>query len=175
MKPSSTSNGVLVHRLKDKIGTKIVPTAELELKDSTAYLVSSLNEGVKSITPVLNITRVYCAVDIIGCLRRCFAIARAYSHTRTIQNTPLHSLPLHVAELSKISTTYRALTYFFINTVLLLGKNECGVASDGEARRLRLLTPALKAFAADKGIVMIEECMAACGGMGYMEEMGIGR
>jgi alkylation response protein AidB-like acyl-CoA dehydrogenase len=82
---------------------------------------------------------------------------------------------MHVAELAKISVTYRALSHFFFGTVLLLGKTECGVASSAESRRLRMLTPSLKAFAAERATGAMEDCMAACGGMGYMEEMGIGR
>ncbi|KDN35527.1 hypothetical protein RSAG8_11522, partial [Rhizoctonia solani AG-8 WAC10335] len=39
----------------------------------------------------------------------------------------------------------------------------------------RLLTPVLKAFAADRAVGAMEECMAALGGLGYMEETGIGR
>ncbi|GAV99913.1 acyl- dehydrogenase [Lentinula edodes] len=54
---SSISNGIRVHRLKNKIGTHALPTAELSLEQTFAYLVGSPNQGVKNILPVLNITR----------------------------------------------------------------------------------------------------------------------
>jgi len=57
--PPSTSNGVLVHRLKNKIGTHALPTAELSLDRTEANLIGPVNQGVKNITPVLNITRVW--------------------------------------------------------------------------------------------------------------------
>jgi hypothetical protein len=50
---SPTSNGILIHRLKSKIGTHILPTAELKLNTSTAYLLGPLNTGVRNIAPVL--------------------------------------------------------------------------------------------------------------------------
>ncbi|KAJ3555110.1 hypothetical protein NM688_g2757 [Phlebia brevispora] len=60
------------------------------------------------------------------------------------------------------------------DAVLLLGKTECGAATPEEEMRLRMLTPAVKAFAADKACAAMEECMAALGGQGYMEENGFG-
>jgi hypothetical protein len=40
-KPTGELNGVRVHRLKDKYGTKGLPTAELELDGMEAYMVKS--------------------------------------------------------------------------------------------------------------------------------------
>ncbi|TDL23313.1 hypothetical protein BD410DRAFT_787656 [Rickenella mellea] len=176
-RPSSTSNGILVHRLKKKIGTHIVPTAELSLNNTEAYLVSKLNEGVKSITPVLNITRIHSAIGSVGSLRRALSLAREYATVRTVQGGTVHlsNVPLHVAELAKISIIYRALAHLVFGAVHLLGKTECGVATSDEERRLRLLTPVAKAFSAEKACTAMEECMAALGGQGYMEETGIGR
>lgn len=176
-RPSSISNGILVHRLKNKVGTHILPTAELSLNNTTAYLLSPLNAGVKSITPVLNITRVHSACGSVGYLRRGLAIAKAYASVRRIQGqtTCLKDVPLHIEELAKISLVYRGLSHFFFGVSHLLGKTECGTATPEDKRRLRLLTPTVKAFAAEKGVAALEECMAALGGQGYMEETGIGR
>ena len=66
------------------------------------------------------------------------------------------------------------LTHFTFGTVLLLGKVECNVATEEESLRLRLLTPAVKAFAADRASFVIEECMTMLGGQGYMQETGLG-
>ena len=62
-----------------------------------------------------------------------------------------------------------------IGMVVLLGRTECGVASEDEERRLRLLTPAIKGYAAVRCPTAMEECMGSLGGLGYMEEVGIGR
>lgn len=118
-----------------------MPTAELQLEGTEAYLVGPLNEGVKAITSVLNITRLHCAVDSVGSLRRGLAIARAYTTVRTIEGgrRKLCDAPLHVAELADITLTYRALTHLFFGAVELLGRVECNVASEDEQKRLRLL------------------------------------
>ncbi|KAH8104723.1 acyl-CoA dehydrogenase/oxidase [Cristinia sonorae] len=174
--PSSLTNGIRIHRLKNKIGTKVLPTAELSLDDTEAYLLGPLNQGVKMITPILNITRMHSAISSIGYIRKCLSIATAYARVRTISGGKelLSSNSLHTSVLAKAGLTYRALTHMTFGAVLLLGKVECGVASEEEELRLRLLTSAAKAFAAHHGSAVIEECMAAMGGQGYMEENGFG-
>ena len=200
---SPISNGILVHRLKNKFGTVCVsdylstinlfmttpqhalPTAELSLNDTKAYLLSPLNEGVKHITPVLNITRIHCSVSGIGSLSRALAIARSYATVRSITvpdgqgskraKQLLKDTPLYMSVLAKVGTTYHALTHLTFGTIALLGKSECGTSNKDEEARLRLLTPAVKAFVSDRALAAMEVCMASLGGQGYMEESVIGR
>jgi alkylation response protein AidB-like acyl-CoA dehydrogenase len=57
-----------------------------------------------------------------------------------------------------------------------MGRVECGeIGAKDESLRLRMLTPVVKAFAAEKASGGMEEAMAALGGAGYMEENGFGR
>lgn len=87
----------------------------------------------------------------------------------------LKDAPLHVAQLASINLLYRALTHLTFGAIRLLGRAECGVASADEERRLRILTPTTKAFAAEKACTGMEEAMTALGGAGYMEENGVGQ
>ncbi|KAG7445758.1 uncharacterized protein BT62DRAFT_932924 [Guyanagaster necrorhizus] len=176
-RPDAVSNKIYLHRLKEKIGTHVLPTAELLLEGSEAYLVGELNQGVKSITPVLNITRVWSAVASLGGLRRCLAIATSYADVRRIQSGTrlLRETPLHVAQIVTISLTYRALVHLTFGVIRLMGKAECQLATPEEERMLRMLTPMVKAFNAERACGAMEEAMAALGGAGYMEENQIGR
>ncbi|KAJ6631482.1 acyl-CoA dehydrogenase NM domain-like protein [Mycena sp. CBHHK59/15] len=175
--PSPLSNNIQIHRLKDKIGTHGVPTAELSLNSARAWLIGSLNQGVRTIAPVLNITRIHSAIHSIGSLQRCLSIARSYATVRAVGGGTklLRSIPLHMENLANISILYSALTHLTFGAVLLLGKSECMVATTEENARLRLLTPTVKAFTALKSVSAMEECMAALGAQGYIEETGFGR
>ncbi|CAE6414078.1 unnamed protein product [Rhizoctonia solani] len=177
--PFQPRNGIRIHRLKNKIGTHALPTAELELQDTIGFLLqhgAQLN-GVRAIAPVLNITRVHSAATSVGNLAKCLAIARAYTHVRRVTRAQvlLAGVPLHTATLARTEVLRRALTHFLFGVVGLLGLSEAEMATDSERARLRLLTPVLKAFAAERAVGGMEECMAALGGLGYMEETGIGR
>jgi alkylation response protein AidB-like acyl-CoA dehydrogenase len=175
--PLLTSNNVLVHRLKNKIGTHILPTAELSLEATEGYLIGNLGQGVKNISPVLNITRLWSATASIGNLRKCLAIATSYARVRAIQGGSLllKDAPIHVEQLASVNLLYRALTHLTFSVVRLLGKVECSAATADEQRRLRILTPVAKAYTAEKACAGMEEVMAAMGGAGYMEENGFGR
>lgn len=174
---NENNNGILVHRLKHKFGTHPVPTAELSLNGSEAYLVGPLNQGVKSIAQVLQLTRIHSAFTSTGLLSRALSIARSFAQVRRIDtgSRALDKVPLHVSTLSRVSVLYTALLHLNLSAAVLLGKLECRTASTAEGALFRLLNPTVKAFAAHHACAGIEECMAALGGQGYMEENDIGR
>lgn len=191
-----SNNNVLIHRLKNKIGTWPLPTAELSLNNTVAYRVGQMNQGVKTIAPVLNITRMHSAIDSLSYLARCLQIAKSYAGVRIISGsggssgqTLLKDLPLHTHTLAKVSVLYRALMHLTFGTVVLLGRAEYYTSPlsstkngakekenmEKEAAILRLLTPLVKGYVASYAVGGMEECMIALGGQGYMEENGIGR
>ena len=72
-------NGVEVYRLKDKLGTRKLPTAELELDGALAIPVVGLSDGVRTIAPMLKITRTWNARLRRRPMRRGIALARDYA------------------------------------------------------------------------------------------------
>ena len=74
---------IQVNRLKDKLGTRKVPTAELTLDGTPATLVGAPSDGVRAITPMLSITRTWnavCAVSGDAARARARARLRAPAH-----------------------------------------------------------------------------------------------
>lgn len=194
--PTSPYNGIKVHRLKNKLGTQLVPTAELELCGAVGELIGEEGRGVAQIAQVLNITRVYTANGSVSSTGRALQIIQSYSARRRVGAAHssgggkqeeaavlLRDLPMHNALVSSIAITYRALLQLMWSTTTLLGKNEVaatppspgvGVRLDAaaahDARRLRLLTPALKAFASVRASECLAQSIECMGGQGYMEE-----
>jgi len=72
-----------IRRLKDKIGTRSVPTGEIELRDSEAYLLGLAESGVYLILEVLNLSRVANSVVSVALAQRALADALAYAECRT--------------------------------------------------------------------------------------------
>src|SRR5688572_19989460 len=50
---------IQINRLKDKLGTRKVPTAELTLDGTPAQLVKESTAGVRNISPLLSVTRLW--------------------------------------------------------------------------------------------------------------------
>ncbi|EKG12886.1 hypothetical protein MPH_09985 [Macrophomina phaseolina MS6] len=78
-------NGIRPHRLKSKLGTRPVPTAELSLHGLRAWRLGAPGHGVRDIATILNITRVHNAVAAVGFLGRGLGVALAASGHRRRQ------------------------------------------------------------------------------------------
>jgi alkylation response protein AidB-like acyl-CoA dehydrogenase len=72
-------NGVRLIRLKKKLGTKALPTAEVELRGMRAWMIGNEGEGIREISTVLNITRVHNAVCSASFMRRALSVAKVSS------------------------------------------------------------------------------------------------
>ncbi|KAF4622772.1 hypothetical protein G7Y89_g14254 [Cudoniella acicularis] len=185
-------NGISISRMKNKLGTKAVPTAELELKGVRAYLVGEQGNGVREISAVLNITRVHNAVSSMGLWGRGLAIAKSFANVREIPRKGnmilLKHNPLHIRTLANLTVSYRANMLFTYFTIYLLGISEHPLSWPAQRQilspafprlrplslqhlhlLLRVLTPALKALTAKTTISGLQECIEALGGVGYLE------
>ncbi|MBC7419776.1 MAG: acyl-CoA dehydrogenase family protein [Bdellovibrio sp.] len=168
-------NNIEVHRLKDKLGTKALPTAELTLNGTQATLIGQPGEGIKRIASVLNITRIYNSICALGHMRRALDLAWDYSKKRKAFGAFIIDHPLHKKTLNDLETKFQKsfkLTFFVVE---LLGKEECGIASEAEKKLLRALTPIVKLYTAKKSILISSEAIEAFGGAGYIEDTGLPR
>jgi hypothetical protein len=166
---------IRVERLKDKLGTRALPTAELTLEGTPARLVGGPGEGIRKISTLFNITRVYNAVAAVAGMRRAIALATDYAKRRTAFGKPLIEHPLHVETLADLSLRFRACFLLAFRVAELLGKEECGEASETELQLLRLLTPVAKLYTAKQAVAVASEVLEAFGGAGYVEDTGIPR
>lgn len=121
-------NGISISRLKNKMGTKALPTAELELRGARAFLLGEEGNGVREISTILNITRVHNAVTSLGLFGRGLAIAKAFADVREMagkgKKRSLKDVPLHVRTLADITVSYRANMLFTFFVVYCLGVSD---------------------------------------------------
>ncbi len=172
---SGQLNGIQINRLKNKLGTKMVPTAELTLDGTLATLVSTPNGGIKNITPMLSVTRTWNAIAAVACMRRALALSRDYASKRIAFGSPLSEKPLHVDTLAAMQAEFEAAFMLAFRTAELIGKEEAGEISAEEAALLRLLTPLAKLTTAKQAVAITSEALEAFGGAGYVEDTGLPR
>mmetsp|Transcript_12498 Transcript_12498/g.12258 ORF Transcript_12498/g.12258 Transcript_12498/m.12258 type:complete len:165 (+) Transcript_12498:394-888(+) len=75
-------NNIEIVKLKDKLGTKPLPTAELVLNGTEARRISDVGMGVKCIGHMLNITRIHTGISAISFMRKIISAAHDYSEKR---------------------------------------------------------------------------------------------
>ncbi|KAI2668867.1 Acyl-CoA dehydrogenase family member 11 [Labeo rohita] len=168
-----SSNGVEVQRLKDKLGTRQVPTAELLLDGTNAQLLSEEGRGVASIANMLTITRIYNAVCAVGAMRRISHLCREYACKRSAFGKLLKDHALHVQTLSRLEVETRAAFLLTMEVCRLLGREENRSASDRDTLLLRLLTPVAKLYTAKQAVCVVSEGLESFGGQGYIEDTGL--
>jgi len=166
-------NNIEVQRLKNKLGTRQLPTAELLLDGSHAYKVSEKGRGVSCISDMLMITRFHNSISASSVTRRIMSLAQDYCLRRSVFGKLLVDHPLHLQTLARMELETRAAFLLTMEVGRLLGKQECNEASDVELQLLRLLTPITKLYTAKQSMQVSSEGLESFGGQGYIEDTGI--
>ena len=183
--PETELNGLLPQRLKNKLGTKSLPTAELSLRGARAWLLGAEGRGIAELTAVLNITRLSTAVGSVANWARGLAVCRAYSQVRKTRGGLLSDNPSHLRWMAAETVKYTAAAHLAALAAALQGALEQqghrrAAAATPSARLiprsdadvallLRLLLPAAKAQVSVASVAGLRECMECLGGVGYCE------
>ncbi|MET0623759.1 MAG: acyl-CoA dehydrogenase family protein [Pyrinomonadaceae bacterium] len=165
--------GIRVERLKDKLGTRKVPTAELTLDGAPAELVKAAGDGVRDIAPMLNVTRLWNGVSAAALMRRGVALARDYARRRAAFGSSLAEKPLHADTLAGLQAEAEAALHLAFYAAELTGRDEARELDEAGARLLRLLTPLMKLTTARAAVGVASEAVEAFGGAGYVEDTGV--
>ena len=166
---------IRVNRLKDKLGTRALPTAELTLDGTPAHLIGDTGDGVRKIAAMFNVTRVYNAVAAVAGMRRAIALARDYATRRVAFGKPLSAHPLHAETLASLEMEWRAGFQLAFQVAELLGRQECNSATPEDLALLRLLIPVAKLYTAKQAVAVASEALECFGGAGYIEDTGLPR
>ncbi|KPK16304.1 MAG: acyl-CoA dehydrogenase [Myxococcales bacterium SG8_38] len=164
-----------INRLKDKFGTRKLPTAELTLDGVAAIPVAGLENGVRNITPMLNITRTWNAVGAILGMRRAVALTRDYAGKREAFGATLIDKPLHVDTMADMIAETQGAFLLAFRVVDLLGRIESDEATPAEQLVSRLLTPIGKLTTGKQAVGVASEALESFGGAGYVNDTGLSR
>ena len=171
-------NGITMRRLKDKLGTRSVPTGEVEFHDALAYalrprassgtLASSDAGGLGRMMEMVNGSRLGVAFMGLGIARRSFLEAAIWAHHRRAKGRLLVDLPLVREQLVDLLCNLEAATALAF---------ECSSTArrDGAARLRRILIPATKVRLCRFGLTAASTAIELHGGNGYCEDWGLTR
>ena len=168
-------NGVWVNRLKDKLGTRMVPTAELTLDGTLAQPVLGLRDGIKNISQMLTTTRTWNSICAAAGMRRSIALALDYAKKRVAFGAPLDQKPLHVDTMGWLVAESWGAFLLAYRAAELMGKEESRTITEDEQQLLRLVVPLAKLTTGKQGVAVASESLEAFGGAGYVEDTGLPR
>jgi alkylation response protein AidB-like acyl-CoA dehydrogenase len=172
-------NGITMRRLKPKLGTKSVPTGEVEFHDALGYALraapgdngggSSDAGGLGRMMEMVNGSRFGVAMMGLGIARRSFLEGAIWAHHRRAKGRVLVDLPLIREQLVDLLVELEA--------AFALGF-ECVAAArsqqDGDRLR-RILVPAAKVRLCRFGVEAASQAVELHGGNGYCEDWPLTR
>lgn len=159
-------NGIEIQRLKDKLGTRSLASAEVIFNGSRATRIGAPGRGIATIIEMVVHTRMDCAIGSTGILSRAIAETLHYVRGRSAFGNKLVDQPLMRSVLAD-----------------LLLEREASLALVYEISRnfqlkdplMRLVTAASKYWITRRAVLGCVECVETLGGNGYVEEFPLAR
>jgi putative acyl-CoA dehydrogenase len=169
--PDGVRNGILVQRLKNKVGNRSNASSEVEFVDACAWRVGEEGRGVATILEMGNHTRLDCAIGAAGIMRHALTLALHHARERSAFGRLLAEQALMRSVLAEIALESEAAMWLALR---LARSYDCD-ADERELMLRRVLTPVAKYWICKRAPVVVAEAMEVLGGNGYVEESPIGR
>ena len=161
-------NPLNFRRLKDKLGTRGIATAEIELTDTWAYEVAPPPRGLKLMMEALGFSRLHNAFAAAGLQRRAFLEAMSYCTNRTAFGERLTEMPMVQDEILKIMVPLEAGLALALEAARALDASHADPAA--EPSWLRLLIALAKYRTAEDANVACRTAIEVMGGNAYTDD-----
>ncbi|HMV83323.1 MAG TPA: acyl-CoA dehydrogenase family protein [Blastocatellia bacterium] len=169
-----TPNGIYLRRLKDKLGTKSMATAEMDFRDAVAYQVGGAGQGFQQAMDfVINTSRLYNAVGSAGAARRAYVIAWTYAQHRKAFGAPISAFPLVQEVLAEMRAETMAITSGSLYLAHLRDEIEAGRADETTKKFFRLVVNLNKYRSSISATDVIRRGIEVLGGNGAMENFSV--
>lgn len=177
-------NSFTIDRLKQKLGTAELPTAEITYNGAVAYPVGPLEKGLADIVGiVLSLSRLHVALGMASSALRVAREALLYSQFRTAFGIPISSFPLMINQINELdhyskrtaAGSFKVYSeYIYFGEDLISGIRQLEKIDDNEERKRRFRLMELimlqKIVVADEAPAMIRKAISFFGGHGIMED-----
>jgi putative acyl-CoA dehydrogenase len=171
-RPDGTVNALHFQRLKPKLGNRSNASSEVEFDGAYAVRVGDEGAGIRAILPMVQLTRLDCAISSAGMMRAGIARALHYCRHRRVFRKRLSDQPMMRAVLADMAIEVEAA----LAAVMRLCRSfDLAPSAPSEAARVRLLTPATKYWVCKTAPALIYETMECLGGNGYVEDGALAR
>ncbi len=171
-RPDNSANGLHFQKLKDKLGNRSNASSEVEFHDAYALRVGEEGRGIRTILSMVQLTRLDCAISSAGIMRAALARALHHARHRVVFQRKLIDQPAMRAVLADLALEVEGAV---AAAMRLCRAFDLADSDAKEARRARILTPAVKYWICKTAPGFVYEAMECLGGNGYVEDYGLAR
>lgn len=168
MLDDGTRNSYVIHRLKEKFGTRAMASGEVGLREAFAWQVGALDRGLPQMMDMVNATRIGIATATAGAMRRSAFEALSHTRGRSTFGRRLDLHPLMRDTLAELVVDSVAGLTAAMGVADLADRADAGDTEASAA--LRLLTPLFKMHGTERARVSATEGMEVRGGNGFIED-----
>ena len=166
----------VIRRIKDKIATRGVPTGEVILQESEAYLLGKPEQGIYLILEVLNLSRVANSVAAVAVAQRALSEVVHFARERIAFGRPVIEHPLYWTQLHQWVEALQEAFVLAWEAAMALDGVWQEKPPYGEAyHTFRLLAHLAKYWTAELAVRITRWAIEAHGAMGLMAEYGVER
>lgn len=167
-------NGITIQRLKEKLGTASLATAEIEYRGAVAYAIGEPRRGIHYLMEhVINTSRIYNAAGTAAHARRAYVVAWTYAQHRRTFDRPIINFPLVQDILTKLRSDAAALASGLFQIAHLIDDAELGRVTDETEAILRTAINLNKYRSAVVGHDAVTHAIELLGGNGAIESFSV--
>ncbi|MGA9288031.1 MAG: acyl-CoA dehydrogenase family protein, partial [Anaerobacillus sp.] len=149
-----------------------VPSAEVLLEGSKAYLVGDASKGFSYMAEALNLSRLCNAIASVGIMQRAYLEAKTYAYERGAFKQKLKDFPMIRESLVKMKVKQEVEMSGIFSSIALFDQvvNSGQHVSEEDQALNRLLIALVKKESAEQAVHFSHEAIEMHGGNGYIED-----
>jgi alkylation response protein AidB-like acyl-CoA dehydrogenase len=164
-------NGFRIRRLKDKLGTRALASAEMDFDGALAWPIGPVGEGFHVVVEeLLNTSRWLNAVGSTGLMRRAYLEASSFARHRSAFGRSIGSFPPVREQLAVIKSEEHAALSSTMALTGLLDRLDRGLAGEDEAETYRVLVNVNKYLTSVAATDAVHRAVEVLGGNGTIED-----
>ncbi|MCU0495986.1 MAG: acyl-CoA dehydrogenase family protein [Anaerolineae bacterium] len=168
------TNGFYLRRLKDKLGTRTLASAEVDFQDALAYPLGPTEHGFKNAVEwVLNTSRLMNAVACAGIMQRAYLEASRYACYRQAFGQAILTYPLVQEAIADIASENAAAVASSFALAGLVDAIDLDMVNEDQRGAYRLLVNLNKYITSIRGTECVHRAIEVLGGNGAIESFSI--
>jgi alkylation response protein AidB-like acyl-CoA dehydrogenase len=164
-------NGFAVRKLKDKLGTRVLATGEVEFDGALAYPIGTLEDGFRiAAGTILNTSRWLNAVGSAALMHRAYLEAASFARHRRAFGRPIGDFPLVRENLAIMKAEAQAALASTLELTRLVEGIDSGLTDEAYVAWHRILVNANKFVTSLAATRVCRRGIEALGGNGTVED-----
>ncbi|MEO8540959.1 MAG: acyl-CoA dehydrogenase family protein, partial [bacterium] len=166
--PDGSRNSIIIRRLKDKLGSKSMPTGEYEFHDAVGYPVGDVGRGFAQMAEMINVSRLSNGMRAAAIMRRSLLESVVHARGRSAFGKAMFDLPLLREQLFEMTLDSESALSIVLYAARCLDRADAGSAPHQDI--IRIVTPLIKYANCRRARTTAGMAMNVRGGNGYIEE-----